>query len=353
MVLSLSVQTQTLFWMETKFKIEIPKPCHEDWNAMTPDEAGRFCSVCTKGVVDFTEMKAPEIQAYFLKNQGQKICGRFKNEQINPTFDLQIPQSVLEQRMPFRKAFLLTLFVVMGSTLFSCKNHDNATLGEVSVVEDTIENTTIKGLVLSPKDSVAEEPVTMGKIDQRRYDSLVKAGVKMPPIPPPPKVEQVKFIKKKGEKKEMITGDVTVINPKPYQNLEDDFIFGMAGISVYPNYVGGMKKFYAFVKDNYKFPKKANKVKGELRASFVIEKDGSIKEVKIIKDLGNGTGEELARVLNKSAKWYPAEHNGKKQRVYFELPVFIKNDTLDRLFDKKITAKIDSIELIRITEFDN
>jgi hypothetical protein len=339
--------------METKFKIEIPKPCHEDWNAMTPDETGRFCSVCTKGVVDFTEMKAPEIQAYFLKNQGQKICGRFKNEQVNGKFDLQIPQSVLQQRMPFRKAFLLTLFVVMGSTLFSCKNHDNATLGEVSVVEDTIQNKTSTGLILPAKDSIGKEPMTMGKIDQKRYDSLVKAGVKMPPVPPPPNVQQVKFVKRKGERKEIITGDVTVINNNQPQIIEDNFIYGMAGISVYPDYVGGMKKFYAFVKDNYKFPKKANKVNGELRASFVIEKDGSIKEVKIIKDLGNGTGAELARVLNKSAKWYPAEHNGKKQRVYFELPVFIKNDTLDRLFDKKITAKLDSIELIRITKFDN
>jgi hypothetical protein len=186
--------------METNFKIAIPKPCHEDWNAMTPDETGRFCDVCTKGVVDFTEMKAPEIQAYFLKNKGQKICGRFRDEQINGKFDLQIPQSVLHKRMSFHKAFLLTLFVVMGSTLFSCKNHDNATLGEVSVVNDSIENKTTKGLILPPKDSINEGQMTLGKIDIKRYDSLVKAGVKMPPLPPPPNVKQVKFIKEKETK---------------------------------------------------------------------------------------------------------------------------------------------------------
>ena len=47
--------------MESKFKITIPKPCHEDWNAMTPEETGRFCSVCTKGVVDFTNKTTEEI----------------------------------------------------------------------------------------------------------------------------------------------------------------------------------------------------------------------------------------------------------------------------------------------------
>lgn len=339
--------------METNFKIAIPKPCHEDWNAMTPDETGRFCNVCTKGVVDFTNMKAVEIQDYFIKNQGQRICGRFKNEQVKDKFDLQIPQSVLNQRMSFHKAFLLTLFMVMGSTLFSCKNHNDATLGEVSVVNDTVENRTTKGMILPPKDSINEEQMTLGKIDIKRYDSLVKAGVKMPPLPPPPKVKQVKFIKVKAERKEIITGDVTVINNNQSQIIEEEFITGMPGITVYPDYIGGTKKFYDFIKENYKFPKKANKINGELRASFVIEKDGRINEVEVIKDLGNGAGAELIKVLNKSAKWYPAEYNGKKQRVYFELPLLITNDTVSRLFDKKITAKIDAIELIRITKFDN
>ncbi len=60
--------------MNTLFDILIPKPCHEDWNAMTPDEKGRFCSVCTKGVVDFTNKTNQEIQDCFIQNQGQKIC---------------------------------------------------------------------------------------------------------------------------------------------------------------------------------------------------------------------------------------------------------------------------------------
>jgi hypothetical protein len=147
--------------METKFKITIPKPCHEDWNNMSHNATGRFCGSCTKTVVDFTKMKPPEIQEYFIQNQGKSVCGHFKNEQINK-FDIQIPQSVLRQQMSFHKAFLLLLFVVMGSTLFSCKNNSNQTLGEVTI-EDTIQKSkTTIGLPV--KDSIIEEGMVDGMV---------------------------------------------------------------------------------------------------------------------------------------------------------------------------------------------
>jgi hypothetical protein len=166
---------KTLLIMKNKFNITIPKPCHEDWNSMTPEETGRFCSVCTKGVVDFTNKNPEEIQNYFNQNKGQKICGRFKIEQVG-RFDISIPQSILQQKMSFHKAFLLTLFIVMGSTLFSCKNHNDATLGEVSVVEDTTatkENKLIGDTVYIPKDTIKENHV-LGISLPPKKDSITK-----------------------------------------------------------------------------------------------------------------------------------------------------------------------------------
>ena len=58
--------------METKYKITIPEPCHEDWNKMSPKDNGRFCLSCTKTVVDFTSMLPEEIQHYFIQNQNKK-----------------------------------------------------------------------------------------------------------------------------------------------------------------------------------------------------------------------------------------------------------------------------------------
>jgi hypothetical protein len=160
--ISVIIWNQILKMMETKYKVTIPKPCHEDWNTMTPEETGRFCNSCIKSVVDFTSMKAPEINAFFRAHEGEKICGRFKKEQV-ATFCIYIPQRVLRQNLPFHKTFLLVLFIVMGTSLFSCKNHDDAVLGEIVVVKDTakVDQTLTGDTLYTPIDSV-EVPKIMG-----------------------------------------------------------------------------------------------------------------------------------------------------------------------------------------------
>ncbi|WP_420573191.1 carboxypeptidase-like regulatory domain-containing protein [Kordia sp.] len=61
--------------------VQIPEPCHEDWNKMTPTEKGKFCKVCTKEVVDFSARSDEEIIKY-LMNHGN-LCGRFHISQLD------------------------------------------------------------------------------------------------------------------------------------------------------------------------------------------------------------------------------------------------------------------------------
>ena len=61
-------------------KITIPKPCHENWETMTPNEKGRFCSVCSKTVKDFTASTDEEIIKHIKSDPG--ICGRFMEGQL-------------------------------------------------------------------------------------------------------------------------------------------------------------------------------------------------------------------------------------------------------------------------------
>ena len=141
--------------MESNFKIIVPKPCHENWNAMKAEEKGRFCSSCTKVVVDFTQMKSTEIQNYLIENSSVSVCGHFKKQQLHQ-FDFEIPRKVLFQKRTFQKGFLLALFIAMGSSLFSCKNHNDATLGEVTITntikKNPVKNKIIMGLLLPPKN---------------------------------------------------------------------------------------------------------------------------------------------------------------------------------------------------------
>ena len=67
--------------MQKQTSIYIPKPCHEDWNRMTPTQQGKFCSSCAKQVIDFSLMSDQQI-LNFLSHQSGKLCGRFDAEQL-------------------------------------------------------------------------------------------------------------------------------------------------------------------------------------------------------------------------------------------------------------------------------
>jgi len=73
--------------MNGNFQLRIPTPCHEDWEAMRPDPAGRFCGACSKTVVDFSMMTDAEV-IHYLGMAGQRVCGRFAPEQLGRDLDL-------------------------------------------------------------------------------------------------------------------------------------------------------------------------------------------------------------------------------------------------------------------------
>jgi Fe-S cluster assembly iron-binding protein IscA len=64
-------------------KPHISNPCHENWDAMTPQSGGRHCDECDKTVIDFTGLTNDEISTYLTEHAGEKICGRFSSDQMN------------------------------------------------------------------------------------------------------------------------------------------------------------------------------------------------------------------------------------------------------------------------------
>ncbi len=172
-----------------------------------------------------------------------------------------------------------------------------------------------------------------------------------PPPPPPPKVDQVKFVKPVVAKaedvveeppkikeivdkkigSETIKGDPDAeLTVEPVGNgpkdvvEEDNNVYNTAGIEVKPDFPGGMEKFYKFVGKNYQVPEEDG-LKGKVFVSFVVEKDGSLTDIKVIRDIGYGTGKEAIRVLKSCPKWNPGEQNGKKVRVLYSLPISIQS----------------------------
>ncbi len=110
----------------------------------------------------------------------------------------------------------------------------------------------------------------------------------------------------------------------PLRITEDNKVYNQTDLEVKPDFPGGMENFYKFIGHNYQTPEEDG-LKGKIYVTFVVEKDGSLTDIKVLRDIGYGTGKEAIRVLNKSPKWTPGEQNGKKVRVLYSLPITINS----------------------------
>lgn len=172
-----------------------------------------------------------------------------------------------------------------------------------------------------------------------------------PPPPPPPKVDQVKFVKPVVAKADEVVEEIVVVKELKDKNIgketikgdpdadltiepvgtgvaavveEDNTVYNQAGIEVKPDFPGGMAAFGKFIEKNYQTPEEEG-LKGKVYVTFVVEKDGSLTDIKVLRDIGYGTGKEAIRVLNRCPKWSPGEQNGKKVRCTFSLPISIQS----------------------------
>ena len=84
----------------------------------------------------------------------------------------------------------------------------------------------------------------------------------------------------------------------------------------------GIEKFYQFISANFQTPL-VEGLKGNVIVSFVIDVDGSLTDIKVLKDIGYGTREEAIRVLKNCPKWTPGVQNGKPVKCAFTLPINI------------------------------
>jgi len=112
-----------------KIHLSIPKPCHENWEAMTPSDKGRFCGSCQKTVIDFTNMSDRQLAGFF-KKPPRSICGRVYNDQLNR--NIEIPK----KRIPWVRYFFQFMWPAFVLFLKSCGVKDS-TKGKVKVESRT------------------------------------------------------------------------------------------------------------------------------------------------------------------------------------------------------------------------
>jgi len=90
-----------------------------------------------------------------------------------------------------------------------------------------------------------------------------------------------------------------------------------------PSYPGGEEAMYAFLGKHMEYPRKAreNGITGSVYVTFIVEKDGSISNISIKRDIGAGCGAEVVRVIKMMPRWKPGRQKGNPVRCQFTLPV--------------------------------
>jgi TonB family protein len=91
-----------------------------------------------------------------------------------------------------------------------------------------------------------------------------------------------------------------------------------------PEFPGGYNAYKKFLSKNFQYPKEAkkNKIHGQVILRYIVEVDGSITNLQILRSLPDGCSEEALRLVKAFPKWNPGKQNGKAVRVSYTLPIY-------------------------------
>ncbi len=118
----------------------------------------------------------------------------------------------------------------------------------------------------------------------------------------------------------IVTGDLCIM---PIDTLYEEGEVGIIIDEIDPVFPGGEEALYRFLSENIKYPQLAwdNAIQGKVYVTFVVETDGSVSNVRILRDIGGGCGLEAKRVVEMMPKWKPGKQGGKVVRTQYNLPI--------------------------------
>jgi len=168
------------------------------------------------------------------------------------------------------------------------------------------------------------------------FDEEIVQITKREEPPPPPKPEPVTTLIEIVEDDVIVEDDImvnteadqsTIMNvyvppvESGEQIVQEEEIFTI--VEEQPSFPGGEEARMKFISSNTKYPQIAREtgIEGRVFVTFVVEKDGSITNIKLLRDIGGGCGEEAMRVVRAMPKWIPGKQRGQSVRVQFNMPI--------------------------------
>ncbi|MBQ3788451.1 MAG: energy transducer TonB [Bacteroidales bacterium] len=181
-----------------------------------------------------------------------------------------------------------------------------------------------------------EETAFQREVIEEVEEQIIQTDIQEPPPPPPPEVPEVTTLinvvdDEQEIKNELVVNaevteetknvEITQVKVEEEEEVAEEPIFTV--VESEPEFPGGMEALYKYLAQNIKYPQLAreNGITGKVYVTFVVEKDGSIANPRILRDIGGGCGAEAIRVVKAMPKWSPGKQRGKAVRVQFNLPV--------------------------------
>ena len=175
--------------------------------------------------------------------------------------------------------------------------------------------------------------INLGNLDDN-FEEIMEIPPTEQPPPPPPVIQQPEIIEVPDEEEieqeidvdldveitEETAIEEIIVSDEPEEEAADE-IFYIVEENAEP--YGGMSAFYQFFKKHVKYPPQARRmnIEGKVFVQFVVDIDGSIKDIKVIKPLGGGCDEEAIRILKKHPKWKPGKQRGRPVKVGMVIPI--------------------------------
>lgn len=159
---------------------------------------------------------------------------------------------------------------------------------------------------------------------------ITEQKVKPPPPKPPPQVTIINVVEDDVEVEDDIEIDIEFDEDEAMEEfefvvedeeIEEEHIFLV--VENMPEFPGGEAAMYKFIGKNIEYPRMAKEsgISGRVFITFVVERDGSVTDVQILRGIGGGCDEEAVRVIRKMPRWSPGKQRGKPVRVQYRMPI--------------------------------
>ena len=142
---------------------------------------------------------------------------------------------------------------------------------------------------------------------------------KQPDKPPAAEKEEIMEVMEEAT-------DAVEAPPPPPAIESADQVFQMFDVQEPPAFPGGQDSLKQYLARNLQYPRLAaeNGIQGMVAVKFIVEKNGAVSNINIVRDIGAGCGKEALRLVETMPKWAPAKRRGQFVRVEYTLPVKFK-----------------------------